>query len=280
MMPGGGFSCMSKFHRLIIAAIYVILAGCAAAPASQSTSTDLQKSQLNQALREQIQELDTELGSVKGQLAVVRESAAANELRRIDAETRLARLQKRYEELERAHDDAVSEVVRAQAKLRGSVGQADAASDIAEAQIAINNAELGQELLSQARIQLEKASIEFDLGNYGGALYLSSQVKRLIADAHSLASTQVQCDPVGDEIPFESPLALMLSDNSNVRDGPGLKNEIIVTLPKGTHVDGHSHSGAWVRVQMEDGTNGWIYQTLVTARDETEETPDDQGTTE
>ena len=67
---------MPKFHHPIIAITVLVLAGCAAGPASQSPSTEGQTSELNRALSEQAQELETKLGSVRAQLAATRESAA------------------------------------------------------------------------------------------------------------------------------------------------------------------------------------------------------------
>lgn len=253
-------------RRLSAIALAGLLVACTAAPPPKKPIQS--EPTADPAARSREESLEAGMARLQAELARVQEAAASSELRRIDAETRLARLQKRFEELERAHDDAVSEVVRAQAKLRGSVSQADAASDLAEAEIAVNNADTQSGEIAQARSVLEQAAAEFDAGNYGGALYLSTQVKRLVADARSQTSPSADFEPVADETPFESPLALMLNDNSNLREGPGLSNGVITTLPKGTPVDGYSYSGSWVRVLLTDGTSGWIYQTLVQSRDE------------
>jgi len=37
-------------------------------------------------------------------------------------------------------------------------------------------------------------------------------------------------------------------------------------LKKGTPLIGYSHKDKWVRVMSEDGTYGWVFQTLVGGR--------------
>jgi uncharacterized protein YgiM (DUF1202 family) len=156
--------------------------------------------------------------------------------------------------------------------LRGSVSQADAASNIAEAEIALGAlGEIENQEVSQATALLRQAEQEFDVENYGGALYLSSQAKRLVSQVRGRLESQLQLEPIADETVYASPLPLVVSDNSNVREGPGLTFPVLRTIERGTAVEGHSHNGAWVRVRMDDGADGWIYQSLLAARERASE---------
>lgn len=61
-------------------------------------------------------------------------------------------------------------------------------------------------------------------------------------------------------------LALAVTANTNLREGPGLNYDVQVTLPNGTPVTGHGVIGDWVRVTAEDGRQGWIYRGLLETR--------------
>jgi SH3-like domain-containing protein len=53
---------------------------------------------------------------------------------------------------------------------------------------------------------------------------------------------------------------------SNVREGPGTEFRVIVTLRQGTPLTGYSYKGEWIRIKLEDGTQGWIHQALASNR--------------
>ncbi len=75
-----------------------------------------------------------------------------------------------------------------------------------------------------------------------------------------------QLETVAGEVAFGSPLSLQVTRRSNVRDGPGLEARVVTTLERGTSVIGYSYKGSWVRVRLDDGTDGWIHQSLVSGR--------------
>src|SRR6267143_449579 len=80
-------------------------------------------------------------------------------------------------------DDARQEVVRAMAKLQTLATRAEAASAIAEAEIALQPLQAAGTRAApeyaQARRLLDQSTVEFNKSNYGGALYLASQAKSL-----------------------------------------------------------------------------------------------------
>src|SRR2546426_5811834 len=88
------------------------------------------------------------------------------------------------EDLRARLDDARQEVVRALAKLQTVASRAEAASAMAEAEIALQALRAatggppgGSSDVAQAGTLVQQASGEFAKQNYGGALYLANQAK-------------------------------------------------------------------------------------------------------
>jgi uncharacterized coiled-coil protein SlyX len=194
-----------------------------------------------------------------------------------DLEPRIARLELRLlerdaqiEELERLLDEARREVVRAMAKLQTLATRAEAASAIAEAELA--SQELGRRVgpagapeVAQVGQLITLSTAEFDRQNFGGALYLANQAKGLAATRRGrLASDRDGLRP--GETPFAVTLRLQTLSPTNVRSGPGLGHSVVVTLPKGAPVLGHSSAGEWVRISSEAGRSGWVFVSLVGRR--------------
>lgn len=196
--------------------------------------------------------------------ALEKENARLN-LGVLEKETQIKELKKKY-------DEAVQEVVRTKAKLHSLESKAEAASTIAEAEIALkalrarvagqqDNAEV-----VQAKHLLEMSTREFKKHNYGGALYLASQAKGLVHIGQKRLMGREKIAMVSGEVLFALPLPLEVLAKSNMRQGPGLDFDVLFTLEKGTPLVGHSYKDDWVRVKDEDGRSGWVYQTLVGGR--------------
>ncbi len=100
------------------------------------------------------------------------------ELRLLERDAQVADLQARL-------DEARREVVRAMAKLQTLATRAEAASAMAEAEIALQSlkANTGSEAADLVQVQrlLRLSAQEFDKQNYGGALYLANQAKSVLA---------------------------------------------------------------------------------------------------
>src|SRR6267143_3849772 len=116
---------------------------------------------------------------------VLEQRAARLELKVLEQEAQVDELQSRL-------DDARREVVRAMAKLQSLATRAEAASGMAEAEIALQALRTGTggggggsatapPELNQGTQLLQLSTVEFDRQNYGGALYLANEAKNAAA---------------------------------------------------------------------------------------------------
>jgi hypothetical protein len=189
-----------------------------------------------------------------------------------ELEQRMARLQlellerdAQVEQLQELLAETRREVVRAMARLQTLATRAEAASGMAEAEIALEalRAAVGSEgsrEVAQAEQLLIESAAEFNKPNYGGALYLADQARRVAAAAEA---REVGGQRRSGEVPFELPVPLLVMTRSNVREGPGRQFAILFTLDEGSRLTGHSHTDEWVRVTDGEGREGWIFHTLV-----------------
>jgi len=69
-----------------------------------------------------------------------------------------------------------------------------------------------------------------------------------------------------DEYRYKIPLKLKTNARSNLRQGPGLNYEILTIIERNETLIGLSTQDRWIRVQTENGQNGWIYYQLVTEK--------------
>ncbi len=170
-------------------------------------------------------------------------------------------------DLQRELEAAQQEIVRAMARLQTLASRAEAASVMAEAEIAleaVTGAAANEEVpaAAQARRLLALSTTEFANENYGGALYLASQARRVARTGEVRLSGDGGGRQPG-EVLFALPLALETARRSNVRAGPGIGFQVLFTLDLATPVVGHSHTAQWVRITDDQGRAGWIFHNLV-----------------
>lgn len=260
-----------RLGDLLILALAVagLLPACAASPAGP----ELGRAQAMQAAARdsELARLKQELRDKEAQLAALAKRAprgselAQLALALIEKETLIAALEKKYNE-------AVQEVVRTKAKLHSLESKAEAASTMAEAEVALKALRAkwvslkGDPDVGRAGQLLEMSAREFRNENYGGALYLASQAKALVSVGQDRLTDRAQRPIVAGEVPFALPLPLQAAATSNVRQGPGLDAAVAFTVARGAFLVGHSYKGEWVRVEDEAGRAGWIHQTLVGRR--------------
>ena len=203
---------------------------------------------------------------------VVVRAAADAELRQRVATLQLQLLERtaQLEDLQRQLDGTRQQVVRAMARLQTFASRAEAASAMAEAEIGVAAAAeaVGDEEVpeaAEARNLLVRSQTEFTNENYGGALYLASQARRVARIVEVRLTGEGQGDRRPSEVLFAVPVPLETARRSNVRTGPGLQFRVLVTLEAATPLVGHSHTEEWVRITDDQGRDGWIFQDLVTS---------------
>ena len=125
-------------------------------------------------------------------------------------------------EVQQKLDDAIQEIIRANAQLQSVESRAQAASTLAEAEVALSTVEATapRPEITQAEELLKMSAAEFDNENYGGSLYLTSQAKSLISVASGRVSNADLPALAGEES-FAVPLPLRAVTGTNVREGPG-----------------------------------------------------------
>lgn len=171
-------------------------------------------------------------------------------------------------------DEAVIEVVRTKAKLRSIESRAEAASSMAEAEIALKG--IAERLATsdggppedylKAEALLRMSTNEFKKENYGGALYLAGQAQNQIRAIQSHLSHQADYALTPGEVLFAQPLPLKVLTRSNLRQKPSRQAKVKRTLDQGAMIVGYSYKAEWIRVHTEDGDQGWLFQTLVGGR--------------
>lgn len=192
------------------------------------------------------------------------------EMRLARTELRVLEREAQIEELQARLDEARLEVVRAMAKLQTLATRAEAASGLAEAELAVQGLRrrAGRDPstdVAQATQLIKMSTAEFDRQNYGGALYLANQAKSLANSRHRAPASDHD-ELRSDEYAFAVPLRLRVVTVSNVRAGPGTGFRIAFTLAKGTAVVGYSSTGEWVRISDDSGRAGWIFLPLIGPR--------------
>jgi TolA-binding protein len=197
-----------------------------------------------------------------------------------DAEQRAVRLQllllerdAQVNQLQDQLDAARREVVRAMAKLQTLASRAEAASGMAEAEVALQSLHVppGQTPpgIEEARRLIEQASQEFNKGNYAGALYLANQAKSATGAGRTVLATSDSTPLRQGEVVFALPLALQTTGRANVREGPGSGFRVLFTLDGGVPITGYSYDEQWVRVIDDAGRSGWVHFGLIARRAET-----------
>jgi hypothetical protein len=245
-----------RYLGLLLAVSFCFIPGCANWPSKKSD--DVNK------LQQTLAERDTSLAKLQ--------------LRLLERDAQIKQLEERLNSQQEMLDEAIQEVVRAKAKLRSLESKAEAASEMAEAEIAVKalKAQLAGQTrnpeLIKAQELLKMSAQEFKKGNYGGAVYLTTQAKGHIRSGQirlggrEKVAPIKRLPPVKGEVFFALPLPLQILKTSNLREQPDLEGKVITTLEKGTPLIGYSYKDKWVRVTSEDGNNGWVFQTLVGGR--------------
>jgi hypothetical protein len=211
----------------------------------------------------------------KADETVKKQAATSQDLEEQLARARMSLLEKEAQVklLTQKLDAAILEVVRSMAKLRTLESRAEAASNLAETEIALKVVESDSPGrgkppdAAQAEKLLTVAGQEFQKENYGGALYLTTQAKGLLKSGATGRGPGSESLPkVDGEVAFSLPLPLRVLSRGTVREGPGHNFKVSFPVAEGAAVTGHSYKGMWVRVRNDEGRLGWIFYSQVGQR--------------
>ena len=216
------------------------------------------------------EKLRQELAQREQALQALQAEKSLQEVEVLEHQALIKQLEERLLSQQLLLDDAIQEVVRAKAKQRSLESRAEAASELAEAEIALKSfrakaAGSNRPELASAGQLLTMAMQAFKDQNFGGTLYLVTQAKAQIKIGALRVGEAKRAGGLEGEIPFAIPLQLKVNSRSNLREGPGEGFNVLVTLEEGTVLTGYSARGFWLRVKTNDGWNGWIHRSLVGA---------------
>src|SRR5256885_15438962 len=170
------------------------------------------------------------------------------------------------EDLQTRLDDTRAEVVRAMAKLQSVASRAQAASAMAEAEVALQTMKTGggkedpPEATQVGRL-VKQSATEFDQQNYGGALYLANQAKT-VASTYRGRLGMNRGDARPGETLFAVPIKLKTSTKGNVREGPGTNFSVTFSADAGTGLTAYSYADEWIRISDDSGRSGGVHRTL------------------
>jgi uncharacterized coiled-coil protein SlyX len=238
-----------RIPLFLVAALCI--AACSSSPKPAATGSRPASAPRNRAVRETVEVRDPEL----------ERRIARLELRVMEKETQVEELQTRL-------DDARDEVVRTMEKLRTIASRAEAASAMAEADVAmqgLRSNDRARQLpeFAQANRLMNQSTAEFNKENYGGALYLANQAKSAAAAGRSRLDIGARGTTRPGEVLFALPIRLKVVSRGNVREGPGTNFPVVFEATTGVALSGFAYTDEWVRVADEAGRSGWIFRNLV-----------------
>lgn len=166
--------------------------------------------------------------------------------------------------------EVTREVTRAKAKARRLATQADAASYLAEVEVAI--AALRRvpgtpaALPALATSYLAAAAEPFARGDYGMAMERASQAEQIVAlGSGSASSLQKSARAPGEKV-LQVALPLRAVGEASVRRQPQGKAPPVGVVAKDTSLTAFAWKDGWMRVETEDGVAGWVEQGRVAVR--------------
>ena len=137
------------------------------------------------------------------------DNMAKLQLQLLERDAQIKQLEERLNSQQEMLDEAIQEVVRAKAKLRSLESKAEAASEMAEAEIAVKalKAQLAGQTrnpeLIKAQELLKMSAQEFKKENYGGAVYLTNQAKGHIRAGQIQLTSREKAAPIKRLPPIE-----------------------------------------------------------------------------
>ena len=187
------------------------------------------------------------------------------ELATRDAELRDLRSSQR--EQVKAVQESTREVTRAKARVRRLATQADAASYLAEVEVALAAARSAtpSPLLGLAQAFLEAAQAPFAQGDYASAMDRAAQAEQLVTAAAS-GTPAASRSRIAGEVLLQAAIPLKARAESPLRRAPEARATVVANLERDSALVAHAYKGDWMRVETSDGKLGWVPQAELSAR--------------
>ena len=234
---------------------------------------DRQNARLKELEKTQ-QQLRSQLRGLQDETEALRVQIRKSQIELLEKAALIKQLNARASYQQQIIDEAVVEVVRAKAKLRSIESRAEAASTMAETEIALkalkaqhlSDTDGGTGLFDKAEYLMRMSTEEFKRENYGGALYLAGQARSQIKAIQSSRDPMAGEEILPGEKIFTPPLPLILLKRSNLRKAPDIHSKVLQVLEKDLPIIGYSHKDDWIRTRLEGGRSGWVHQSLIQGR--------------
>ncbi len=242
---------------MVTIALAASLAGCATPPPEPSLAT-LPPAPLPAPVAACPACLDQGL-----EIARLRQELAAREAQILD-------LRASQRDQAKVIQESTREATRAKARARRLGTQADAASYLAEVEVALGalKASLGTArppLLPLAESLVEGASAPFAQGDYAEAMNRAAQAEQVIAIVADLRAAPTGRAPA-PEVLLQLAIPLRLASDARLRREPRPASNTVAMVAKGTPIVASAYRGSWMRVATEDGRIGWVGQSSLAAR--------------
>lgn len=235
----------------------LLATGCASLPPPAAPDAATVSAPVEQVC-EQCNELRAEIARLRRDLA--------------GRETELRDLRLQHREQARSLEEFARNATRATAKLRRRATRADAASLIADVEVAVAQGRLSPNgkgtspLVAMAEELLGSASSAFNRGEYGAAFDLADQAWQIATVALEERTSPASPGASHGVVRFERPIPLRVRIDSNLRQQPGMKAAIIGVLREASVVVARARKQSWTRVMAVDGRSGWVYGPLLGPR--------------
>lgn len=161
---------------------------------------------------------------------------------------------------------STQEVTRAKVRLRRLATRADAASYVAEVEVAMDSlrssfgAASRVPLVVLAQDILESTAAPFVQGDYGVTMDRVAQAEQLITLVAHYRLRSRSRPPVPGEVPLQVAIPLKVTSDSRLRRQPRGKAPVVGILKKNSPLVAHAYKGSWMLVKTEDGRSGWVDQ--------------------
>ncbi|MDJ0623145.1 MAG: SH3 domain-containing protein [Desulfocapsaceae bacterium] len=116
--------------------------------------------------------------------------------------------------------------------------------------------------IEKAEKYLLDSQTELNAGNIDGASYLANQAIEVMQTTE-LNQQAEKKKAASTEIEFYYPFQMTVLKNANVRNAPSLNTDILYVAESGANVIAVGYLDEWVKVEMKDGSFGWIYYSLL-----------------